>query len=173
RQTKRNLARRGRSGIRVGIGLGLASLFDPTILETIEIVGQKKDEAEDEESGQELYAAHSRRSRASNQLSTATSSAKPARIRNATEVSPAFAPRTRPSRSGPTKPESCDSALIQAIPPAAATPERNLVGSVQNTASQAIPPTATSVRATSDSTGSRPAKARSRSPAQAASAASK
>ncbi len=54
RQTKRNLARRGRSGILVGIGLGLASLFDPKILETIEIVEQKKDEAEDEESGQEL-----------------------------------------------------------------------------------------------------------------------
>ena len=73
--------------------------------------------------------------------------------------------RIRPSMSGPTKPPSCDSALIQAIPPAAATPERNALGRVQKIASQAIAPIATSVSATTDSTAACPAKASISSPA--------
>lgn len=51
RRTKSKVARGGGSGIWVGIGLGLAAIFDPKIVQAMEIVEQKKEEAEDEESG--------------------------------------------------------------------------------------------------------------------------
>ena len=51
RRTKSKVARGGGSGIWVGIGLGLAAMFDPKIVQAMEIVEQNKEEAEDEESG--------------------------------------------------------------------------------------------------------------------------
>lgn len=52
RRAKAGLARSGGSGIWVGIGLGFATLFDPKVRQAMEIAERKKDEAEDEESGE-------------------------------------------------------------------------------------------------------------------------
>lgn len=53
RRTKAKVAKGGGSGIWVGIGLGLAAMFDPKIVQAMEIVEQKKGEAEEDESGDE------------------------------------------------------------------------------------------------------------------------
>ena len=41
----------GGSGVMIGIGLVFAMIFDPKAAQTIELIDQKKDEREDEESG--------------------------------------------------------------------------------------------------------------------------
>jgi len=53
RRTKKSRLAKGGGGILVGIGLGLAAIFDPKIAQAMEIVEQKKEEAEEEESGDE------------------------------------------------------------------------------------------------------------------------
>ncbi len=53
RRTKAGLARGGGSGMWAGIAFGLATIFDPKIAQAMEIVEQKKEEAEEDESGDE------------------------------------------------------------------------------------------------------------------------
>src|SRR3569623_1348910 len=109
--------------------------------------------------GSEVGYEADRLGRASTHVSSAVTSAASAIHTNATLVPSAPSARKRPSMSGPTKPPSWLSALIQAIPPAAAAPERNAVGKVQNTASHAIAPAAIRVSASTEITGAWPAQA--------------
>ncbi len=53
RRSKAKLAKGGGGDVWAGIAFGLASMFDPKIAQAMEIVEQKKEEAEDEESGDE------------------------------------------------------------------------------------------------------------------------
>ena len=60
--------------------------------------------------------------------------------------------RSQPMRYGPAKPPVVPMVLMKANPPAAATPVRNRVGIVQNTARAAVTPTKASVRPASAGT---------------------
>ncbi|HEY6815922.1 MAG TPA: hypothetical protein VI168_10320 [Croceibacterium sp.] len=51
RRTKAVSRKGGGSGVIVGIGLAFAMVFDPKAAQAMEIVDQKQDESEDEESG--------------------------------------------------------------------------------------------------------------------------
>ena len=53
RRSRAKLAQGGGGGMWVGIGLGLAMLFDPKVTQAMEIVEQKKGEAEEDVSGDE------------------------------------------------------------------------------------------------------------------------
>lgn len=53
RRGKAGLSKRGGSGVWVGIGLGVAMIFDPKVAEATEIVESKKDETEEDDSGDE------------------------------------------------------------------------------------------------------------------------
>ena len=53
RRTKRATRKLcGGSGIMIGIGLGLAMVFDPKLTQATEVVDDKQDEGEGEESGE-------------------------------------------------------------------------------------------------------------------------
>ena len=47
----------GGSGVMVGIGLGLAMIFDSKATQAMEVVDKKQDECEDEESGEKPRTA--------------------------------------------------------------------------------------------------------------------
>lgn len=51
RRSKAKLAKDGGGGMWVGIGLAFATIFDPKIAQAIELIEQKKEEAEEDESG--------------------------------------------------------------------------------------------------------------------------
>ena len=51
RKMKGSRAKGGASGIVMGIGFAFATLFDPKSAQAIELIEQKQDESEDEESG--------------------------------------------------------------------------------------------------------------------------
>ena len=53
RRSKASLAKAGGSGMWAGIAFGLATIFDPKIAQAMEIAEQKKEEAEEDESGDE------------------------------------------------------------------------------------------------------------------------
>jgi hypothetical protein len=51
RRTKTSLAKGGGAGLWVGIGLGFAAMFDPKIVQAMEIIEQEEEAVQEEESG--------------------------------------------------------------------------------------------------------------------------
>jgi hypothetical protein len=51
RRPKAKQRKGGSSGVMVGIGLAFAMVFDPKAAQAIELIDEKREEAEDEESG--------------------------------------------------------------------------------------------------------------------------